>query len=195
MKTPICGTVVFYSLVIHFLTACTCTLQNYTLLCVEFWCNVHKCLHCICENKWLHGPCELFRGIIASSVSRAHSMAFWGVSMFYDMLWIIPLIYPSACSRVLTLFHSVRPLHLLWSLSLSLSLFLFFLFPQLSFSPPLLCSTTWCVCVCVCGVCVCVCVCVCMSVSALWSLAITPQQWNLDAAQRSGLGFHELWTW
>ena len=162
MKTPICGTVVFYSLVIHFLTACTCTLQNYTLLCVEFWCNVHKCLHCICENKWLHGPCELFRGIIASSVSRAHSMAFWGVSMFYDMLWIIPLIYPSACSRVLTLFHSVRPLHLLWSLSLSLSLsfssscFRSCLFP-LPYSVVL-----HGVCVCVCVVCVCVCVCVCV---------------------------------
>lgn len=136
----------------HRRTRCCVLLFGQACVCI--------CLHkCIYLNKCVCRPCELFRGIIASSVSRARITAFGGVSMFYDMLWIIPLIYPSSCSSAPTLSRSICPLHRAWSHCL--------------FPPPLLSSTTCCVCGCMC-------------VPVLWSLAIIPQQWNLDAVQRSG---------
>lgn len=78
-------------------------------VCVHSCICLHKYLSCMCVKKCLRRLCELFRGIIASSVSRARSMAFRGVSMFYDMLWIIRLIYEPH-THTLTLQQIVRTL-------------------------------------------------------------------------------------
>lgn len=72
-----------------------CVLVNsHIWLVSSFWWSVCFCVFALylCVNERSHGLCELFRGIISSSVSRARGTAFGGVSMFYDTLWIILLI-------------------------------------------------------------------------------------------------------